>query len=149
EAPHMGASTTHGNAGYLTYFRNHASSVFAPPAVWGADVDQYGNVSALQFDGGDVGMNVVGNVLGSDGTSTTYEAYDAGPLSIYELGANGGGASDVATTSLLRDGNYDAVGATVVWSAGEHELPRSLFRSERPGWWPAEDPWPWAGPDLE
>ena len=29
-APHMGATTTHGNAGYLTYFRNYASSQFAP-----------------------------------------------------------------------------------------------------------------------
>jgi hypothetical protein len=32
EAPHMGATTTHGNAGYLTFYRNHASSQFAAPA---------------------------------------------------------------------------------------------------------------------
>lgn len=25
-APHMGATTTHGNAGYLTFFRNYSSS---------------------------------------------------------------------------------------------------------------------------
>ena len=35
-APHMGATTTHGNAGYLTFFRNYASSQFAPPAVFGS-----------------------------------------------------------------------------------------------------------------
>ena len=29
-APHMGATTTHGNAGYLTYFRNYASSQWSP-----------------------------------------------------------------------------------------------------------------------
>ncbi|HMF41873.1 MAG TPA: hypothetical protein VKQ32_14465, partial [Polyangia bacterium] len=64
-APHMGASITHGNAGYMTYFRNYASSQFAPPAVAGSTDNQTGNISALQFDTGDIDMTVIGNVLGS------------------------------------------------------------------------------------
>src|SRR5260370_7672321 len=29
-APHMGASITHGNAGYLTFFRNYSSTQWSP-----------------------------------------------------------------------------------------------------------------------
>src|SRR5262249_47811862 len=68
-APHMGASITHGNAGYLTYFRNYGSSQFAHPTIAGTDTTQTGNVTALQFDQGDLGMNVVGNVLGTANVS--------------------------------------------------------------------------------
>jgi len=47
----MGASITPATAGYLTYFRNYASSRFAPPAVVGSNVTQTGNIASLQFDG--------------------------------------------------------------------------------------------------
>jgi len=150
QAPHMGASTTHGNAGYLTYFRNYASSQFAPPAVYGSTDTQTGNVTALEFDGGDLGMNVLGNVLGTAGVSTVYDGYDSGAFSIYELGANGAGAADVAATSLYRHGNYDTVDDDVIWDPGNdtHALPASLYRAARPAWWPSATPWPWVGPDL-
>jgi hypothetical protein len=149
-APHMGATTTHGNAGYLTYFRNYASSQFAPPAVWGSTDAQTGNVTALQFDGGDLGMNVIGNVLGTAGWSTVYDAYDSGPKSIYELGAGGSGATDVAATSLYRHGNFDVVTNDVVWSPASsgRTLPPSFYLTGRPAWWPTGVAWPWAGPDL-
>jgi hypothetical protein len=149
-APHMGASTTHGNAGYLTYFRNYASSQFAPPAVWGSTDAQTGNVTTFEFDGGDLGMNVIGNVLGTAGVSAVYDAYDSGAKSIYELGANGSGASDIAATSLYRHGNFDTVHNDVVWSpeSSARTLPASLYLAGRPAWWPTGVPWPWAGPDL-
>jgi hypothetical protein len=145
-APHMGATITHGNAGYLTFFRNHASSQFAPPAVVGSTAAQTGNVAALEFDQGDIGMNVVGNVLGAAGVSAAYESYDAGDFSIYLLG----GAGDVSATSLYRHGNHDAVHGAVVWdpAVADHTLPSSLYLSGTPGWWPAGLAWPWAGPDL-
>ncbi|MFO0572263.1 MAG: hypothetical protein U0263_41965 [Polyangiaceae bacterium] len=149
-APHMGATTTHGNAGYLTFYRNYASSQFAPPAVWGSTETQTGNVTTLQFDGGDVGMNVLGNVLGTDGVSTTYDAYDSGPFSIFELGNNGDGANDVAVTTLYRHGNWDAVNHSVSWSptSANHTLPPSLYLQGAPAWWPAGTAWPWTGSDL-
>ncbi len=149
-APHMGATTTHGNAGYLSYFRNCASSQFAAPAVVGSSAEQTGNVTALQFDGGDVGMNVIGNVLGSAGVSETYEAYDSGPISIYELGANGDGSDDVAATSLYRHGNFDFVNDETQWvDEMSRELPASFYYSSQPAWWPDDMSWPWVGPDLE
>jgi hypothetical protein len=147
-APHMGATTTHGNAGYLTFFRNYASSQFAPPGVWGSTVAQTSNITTFQFQAGDFGMNIVGNVLGVQGYSNVYEAQGNGSSNqvIFRLG----GATDVSTTSLLRHGNYDAVNRATLWSAGNavRALPASLYRSARPGWWPAATPWPWAGPDL-
>ena len=149
-APHMGASTTHGNAGYLTYLRNYASSKFASPAVVGSNVTQTGNVTSLEFDGGDLGMNVLGNVLGTAGWSTTYDAHTSGPLAIYQTGAAGSGAADIAFTSLFRHGNFDTVNNAVIWDPGtsSHSLPNSLYLGAKPDWWPAGTPWPWAGPDL-
>jgi len=149
-APHMGATITHGNAGYLTFFRNRASSQFAPPAVDGWDGTQTGNVAALQLDGGDVGMNALGNVLGAAGISAAYEAYDSGPFSVYELGAGGAGAEDVVATSLLRHGNFDHVNGHTVWdpAVAVQALPASFYLEAKPGWWPAATPWPWVGPDL-
>jgi hypothetical protein len=113
-------------------------------------VTQTGNVTALQFDGGDIGMNVVGNVLGTAGISTVPDAYDSGPFSIYELGAGGSGATDVAAVSLVRQGNYDYFSKKTLWTPANVAvpLPTSLYLASRPAWWPAGTPWPWVGPDL-
>jgi hypothetical protein len=153
-APHMGASITHGNAGYLTYFRNYASSQFAPPAVYGATDEQTGNITALEFDAGDLNMTVIGNVLGSAAAtdlktapvSSVYVGTSSNTPSIFEVGAT----TDVAYTSLWLQGNYDAVHAAVVWSTTitERTLPASLYRASKPAWWPSGDAWPWVGPDL-
>ena len=161
-APHMGATITHGNAGYLTYFRNYSSSQFASPAVAGATGSQNGNVTSLQFDSGDIDMTVVGNVLGSSASSdlgtapvsATYIASGPGPSSIFELGDNanhnGVGMADVAYTSLWWHANYDTVSKAVVFnpSISARALPASLYLATRPAWWPAGNPWPWAGSDL-
>ena len=146
EAPHMGATTTHGNAGYLTFYRNHSSSRFAPPGVVGSTVEQDGNVTAIQVPDADVGMNVVGNVLGEAGWSTSYDGSGSNGRAIYRLGS----PSSVSATTILRHGNWDTVSGATVWVPGNdaRTLPPSLFRSSRPGWWPSVTPWPWAGPDL-
>jgi hypothetical protein len=161
-APHMGATITHGNAGYLAYFRNYASSQFAPPAVFGSTGGQSGNITALQFDAGDVDMTVVGNLLGSAAATNLGTAPLSAVLtgtgpdtpSIYEVGDNashnGAGMADVAYTSLWAHGNYDTVGNAVVWnpSIATRALPPSLYLAGRPAWWPTGSPWPWVGPDL-
>jgi len=155
-APHMGATITHGNAGYLTYFRNYSSSQFAKPAVYGATDKQTGNVAALQFDAGDINMNVVGNVLGSStatdlGTapvSSTFYGSGSSKPAIFEM--TSAAKTDVAYTSLWLHGNYDTVTPGVVWnpSVSTQVLPASLYLSAKPAWWPAGSSWPWAGPDL-
>jgi hypothetical protein len=161
-APHMGATITHGNAGYLTYFRNYASSQFAPPAVYGATGSQTGNIAALQFDAGDLNMTVVGNVLGSSSSndlgtapvSATYIGSGPGTACIFELGDNsshnGLGTADVSYTTLWWHANYDTVTPGVVYNPAisPRSLPASLYRPTKPAWWPAGGAWPWVGSDL-
>jgi hypothetical protein len=155
-APHMGATITHGNSGYLTFFRNYASSQFAPPAVANATDKQTGNITAIQFDEGDIGMTVIGNVLGSSaasdlGTAPVSAIYIADGSkwgAIFDFGRNG--KSDVSYTSLWLHGNYDTVNQGVQWNASipTQTLPDSLYLPAQPAWWPAGTAWPWAGPDL-
>lgn len=156
-APHMGATITHGNAGYLTYFRNYSSSQFAPPAVAEADSTQTGNITALQFDTGDVKMTVIGNVFGSDagtdlGTapvSAEFLGRGSDTPAILRVGDNG--MDDIAYTSLVWHANYDTVNDDVVYdpSIDVQVLPDSLYLDGRPGFWPGGVPFPWAGPDLD
>jgi hypothetical protein len=151
-APHMGAGNTHGNNGYLTFFRNYSSSQFAgPDPVWGSTAPLNNNVTTIELDSPDVGMNVIGNVLGTSGVSTVYDAYNPSPGSIYELGIGGSGATDVSATSLFRHGNFDTVGNATKWdpNTADHTLPPSFYLRGKPAWWPATGPWPWVGPDLQ
>jgi hypothetical protein len=141
-APHMGASITHGNAGYLTYFRNYASSQWSPSTanqatsaiIWSQPfAPQYSNVASLQFDTPDLDMTVIGNVLGSTAnaslglpadlgtTSTgqgaaaaTSKVYSAtnSSLVIYEVDP-----TSVSWTSIWLQGNFDTVNAKVMWNA--------------------------------
>jgi hypothetical protein len=161
-APHISASTTHGNGGYLTYFRNYASSQQAPnPIIWSLpSLAQTGNVTALQFDQTDHHMTAIGNVLGSTtnaalgvptslGTATVsqvYMAYADGTPSIFSLGPQ----TDVSVTTLWWHANFDTVNGQVMYnpSIATHTLPASLYYTSRPGWWPAGAAWPWTGPDL-
>jgi len=162
-AAHVGASTTHGNAGYLTYFRNYVSSQQAPkPIIWSLpDLPQTGNVMALQIDAGVHHLSVVGNVLGSTtnaalgvpvslGTadvSMVYLAYaDNDKPCILCVGAK----TDVSATTLWWHGNFDTVNGKVMWNPAiaTQTLPASLYYKAKPAWWPSASPWPWTGPDL-
>lgn len=145
-APHVGATNTHGNAGYMTFYRNYSSSVFASPPVVNFNGPQTGNITAIQFSGGDVNMNVVGSVLGTDNVSKTYDAYDTTAGNIFELGDNGMGAQDIASTSIYRTGNYDYATHSTKWDKGQVTLPDSLYTC-KPKWWPQGYDFPWVGPD--
>jgi hypothetical protein len=157
-APHVGVSATHGNAGYLTFFRNYSSSQFR------AIKNQTGNVTALEFDTSSQGMNVVGSVLGAPGIGATYEesADDGacGTPHVFLLGSGYGvsgcswsptPAADPALTTLLRHGNFDYVGNATRWStdpALSHTIPASAYLTGKPAFWPSGAAWPWTGPDV-
>jgi hypothetical protein len=162
-AAHISASITHGNAGYLTYFRNYVSSQQAPdPIVWSLpSLPQTGNVAAFQFDKGDSHMTVIGNVLGSTtnaslkvptslGTANVSKVYmsynDISSPSIFSLGPQ----SDISVTTLRWHGNFDTVNGTTMWnsSISIKTLPASLYYKSKPAWWPAAMSWPWVGPDI-
>ncbi len=142
-APHMGASTTHGNAGYLTYFRNYASSQWSPSVanqstsaiVWGQSfAPQYANVAALDFDATDLDMTVIGNVLGSAtdaslgvpadlGTTSTGQGMPSATSLVYtssdgsQLAIFLADPSTNAWKSLWLHGNFDTVNRKVMWNA--------------------------------
>jgi hypothetical protein len=139
----QGASLTHGNAGYLTYFRNYASSQFSPSLsgqsssaiVWSQPfLPQYANVEALQFDTPDLKMTVVGNVLGSTassglglpadlGTTSTSKTSPPATSNVYtsasgsELAIFGVDTAAVPWTSIWLHGNFDTVNRKVLWNA--------------------------------
>jgi hypothetical protein len=156
-APHVGASSTHGNAGFLTYFRNYSSSQFLERT------GLTGNVAAMQFDTRSQSMNVVGNVLGAPGINGLYEqTSDDGTCDrphVFQLGSgydtqgcnwSPTPATDPAVTTLYRHGNFDYVTNSTRWDPAnaDHTLPPSLYLAGRPAFWPAAMAWPWAGPDL-
>jgi hypothetical protein len=177
-APHMGATTTHGSAGYLTYFRNYASTQFTlanNAIVWGqTNTPQYANVAALDFPSPDLKMTVIGNVLGStaDATlglpadlGTTSTGQGAAPATSQTYASSTGNGpviflvdqTTVAWTSIWLTGNFDTVNKKTMWNASAltknlppstQVLPPSLYYAKRPGWWPAGTPWPPIGPDL-
>jgi hypothetical protein len=142
-APHMGATTTHGNAGYLTYFRNYAPGQFALSApaqsqsaiVWSQPfAPQYADVASLDFPSPDVDMTVIGNVLGSTtdgslglplslGTASTGMGAAAATTQVY-AGSDGSkltvllvDQTTVAWTSLWLHGNFDTVNKKAMWNA--------------------------------
>lgn len=140
-APHLAAANTHGNAGYLTYFRNYASSQWAlsvpgqatSAIVWSQNMTpQYGNVEAIQLDTPDLKMTIIGNVLGSTGdaslglpadqgttgngtaaaTSQTYVAPSPAQLAILAVDQ-----STVTWSTIWLHGNFDTVNKKVMWNA--------------------------------
>lgn len=142
-APHMGATTTHGNAGYLTYFRNYASSQWSQSVagqatsaiIWSQTfAPQYANVAALDFPSSDLKMTVIGNVLGSTasaslglpadlGTTSTGQGSPAATSQVYASASGSSPAiflvdqTNVAWTSIWLTGNLDTVNKQVMWNA--------------------------------
>lgn len=156
-APHIGMSSTHGNAGYLTFFRNYSSSQFKERT------GLTGNVAAIQLDTRAHGMNVLGNVLGTPGINALYEQVsDDGKCSTPHIFLLGSGydvqgcnwsptaSSDPALTTLFRHGNFDYANNSTMWSPAEsrHTLATSQYLAGKPAFWPASLAWPWTGPDL-
>ena len=158
-APHMGVAATHGNAGYLTYFRNQGTSRFRTIALTGASAP--GNQAAIQLDARMLGMNVVGNVLGAPGLAgAAYET--TGPSTctnrvpfIYRFNYESEtgyctfpSPVDTQTTStVLRHGNFDYVTNGVLWdpAVSSQTLPPSLYLTGKPAFF-GSSTWPWVDP---
>lgn len=154
-APHMGVAATWGNAGYITYFRNHASSQFRTITT------PYGNVEAIQIDARVIGMNVVGNVLGKPGlrgaryeTATPAMCREPVPF-VYRFNYDSSLGycafpdpwDSQAVDTLLRHGNFDYVNGKAMWDPRiqGRDLPASLYLKEKPAFfggaaWPCVDP---------
>jgi hypothetical protein len=149
-AANLGSDSTHGNAGWQTFFRNYANGRnSAPPSP------DSGNVRAVGVDGYNREHTFVGNVLGN-GTQTVHESTSTDTLSaaaVYRVGANAlGGSYEVfddgtALRLLFRHANFDSVSNAVVYdpSVARRDLPNSLYLTGKPGFF-GSLPWPWVDP---
>jgi hypothetical protein len=150
----------HGSHNMITRFRNRftgkedSNSSGITPIFDGA-YNRYGNF--------------IGNVLGTSGFNTTYQAdYNSPSPIIYVLGWGNTLDNDaLAVSTAFRWGNYDTVNAAIRWEASEipsgispyanaapasHTLPASFYLAARPSaWWKVGSvtpPWPPIGPDV-
>jgi len=129
------ADDIHGTSHFVTAFRNYWNGRDpAGGSIGGKD----GSTNAIQLEAYNRYYNILGNVLGTTGYFTHYEAAptsatDPGDstyanLSVYNLGFSGnegtywGGSlrNDLLVkTTSYRWGNYDTVNGTVRWNASE------------------------------
>jgi hypothetical protein len=152
----------HGNQLMNTLFRNY---------FLGTDPGRADNTTAVSLESYIRYMNIVGNVLGTPGTTTTYQV-TAGPGADGTVFNLGGGNTEAPVTvapdpmvlsTLLRWGNYDTASAVVRFESSEvpsavtpygngvpmtQTLPASFFVAGKPAWWPSDKTWPPIGPDV-
>jgi hypothetical protein len=160
--PGFGGDVFHGNQLMNTLFRNY---------FLGTDPGRPDDTTAISLESYVRYMNIVGNVLGTPGTSTTYQV-TAGPGADGTVFNLGGGnteapvtvaADPVVLSTLLRWGNYDTANAAARFEASEvpsavtpygnavpttQNLPASFFLASKPAWWPSAKAWPPIGPDV-
>lgn len=159
--PHPKMNLWEGNAGYkaeadIIHGSSSHNTIFrAQSKGWQSETITTRN-NAVEIAAKNTYLNVVGSVLGTPGKSNRYEVLPGQPYDdwsnnvIWALGVGSGVDDPEVAATLLRHGNFDYVTNTVVWDAAipNHDLPASLYLSDRPAWWCQETPWPAIGPDV-
>jgi hypothetical protein len=160
--PGFGSDVFHGNDLMDTLFRNY---------FLGTDPGRPDDTTAIALESYVRYLNIVGNVLGTPGTTTSYQV-TAGPGADGTVFNLGGGNTEGAVTvapdpmvlsTLMRWGNYDTASAAARFEASEvpsgltpfgnalpktQALPASFFLAAKPAWWPSKTAWPPVGPDV-
>jgi hypothetical protein len=160
--PGIGCDVIHGNQLANTLFRNY---------LLGSDPSRIDSTDAVNLASYNRYHNIVGNVLGTPGYTTTYEAA-SGPGQAATVFNLGGGDSEGTVTipddpmvaaTLLRWGNFDVATNAVHFTAAEvpsgitpygnavpasQTLPPSFYLASKPSFWPASKPWPPIGSDV-
>jgi len=156
-AAQIATETVWGNSGWMTLFRNYASSQQQRTTA-----NETYQIAAIAMEVKARSMNVVGNVLGAPGVGLVYEVHSSPPgpdqETVFRLGhglSAGAGGDDIGTyesstvagataLQLFRHGNYDYVTGTVSWDPtnSNHTLPDSLYLTSKPAFFGA-NPWPW------
>jgi hypothetical protein len=169
-APQIATENVWGNSGWMTIFRNQATS--QQKRTPGSETYQ---IAAIAFEVMARNMNVVGNVLGATGMGgpqtgwrkigLVYEVHGnppgPGQAAVWRLGHGvgaGGGTDDIKTYEdpaqphatayeLFRHANFDYVRNETVWDANVsvRTLPDSLYLGARPAFFAART-WPWVDP---
>ena len=160
--PGIGCDVIHGNQLANTLFRNY---------LLGSDPGRIDATDAINLASYNRYHNIVGNVLGTPGYTTTYEAHSGPGQSATVFNLGGGNSEGAVTipddpmvaTTLLRWGNFDVATNAVHFTASEvpsgitpygnavpasQTLPPSFYLASKPVFWPASKPWPPIGPDV-
>lgn len=158
--PQIATENVWGNSGWMTVFRNVATSQQRRTAA-----NETYQIAAIAFEAQTRNMNVIGNVLGAPGVGLVYEVNSNPPganqAAVFRLGHGrgaGGGADDIdgyedptqaSTTAsqLIRHGNFDFVNNATQWDPGitMRTLPNSLYLCEKPAFF-GPNQWPWVDP---
>jgi len=157
DTPNIGSDSTHGNSGWQTFFRNHATGM-------NRTARRSLSIRAVGVDGFNREHTFVGNVLlgpglvvnGDRPVFLSTSRATGGVPAVYRIGASSLGGpyeafdDGTALRLLLRHGNFDYVTNTVEWDpriAGR-DLPPSLYLSAKPAFFGAEL-WPFVDPLRE
>lgn len=169
----MDSDIIHGSHHFITAFRNAWNGYQLNNGMLST-----GNAVAIIVRSYNRFFNIIGNVLGSPGSSNSYNQNSPDSIAIYSIGVGDQTPNDPITAStLMRWGNYDTVTAATRfcgnssnsgWSttcASTSEVPSgianyanpvpstttlaaSFYLSSQPSWWPSSKPWPPIGPDV-
>lgn len=155
--PGLGADAFHGNQVLNTAFRNY---------FLGSDPGRTDATIAINLLSYSRYYNIIGNVLGTPGYTSTYSGSSA---AVYALGSGNSNGSvtvpndPLVASTIMRWGNYDVVNGTNRFVASEvptgistypnplpstQTLPASFFLPGMPTWWPSAKAWPPIGPDV-
>ncbi|MFC5323381.1 right-handed parallel beta-helix repeat-containing protein [Bradyrhizobium oligotrophicum] len=147
---------THGNAIYLTFFRNHLTGQRQR-------LDDRSGIRTAGLAYGSWWDSFVGNVLGRPGRMRGWTYDDPSMRSNTALWGRGGVGSvwmlgydperwtmapDPKTlATVIRGGNFDYLTSKTVWADGlpAQPLPPSLYLNAKPGFF-GNLPWPWVDP---
>jgi len=142
----------HGNAIYMTVFRNHLSG-------FRRSFTGMGNGRAAGLNYGSWWHSFIGNVLGIDGrmggwiyeqlgTHAPDDPFGGSPA-IWKFGYQNAvweqAADPKVLSTVLRDGNFDFLTNTVRWDRPAQALPPSLYLTAKPAFF-GNNPWPWVNP---
>jgi len=152
-APNADSDYTHGNAIYLTFFRNNLTGQRR------SFTDQ-GNLRSAGLAYGSWWDSFVGNIMGRSGQMSGWSLTSAadttntanwGNDNIWELGYDperwGMVPDPVTLSTVIRGGNYDYVANQVAWTASfqAQTLPSSLYLKAKPSFF-GNNQWPWVNP---
>jgi hypothetical protein len=156
QAWNFGADGRWGNAVYITFFRNHATTLRR-------DVNRIG----LRDDGPRTGADIyarhywysfIGNVLGFQGMTPSpggncikYQNTDSGscwPIWQFGVTTAWSGISGIDTQvagTALRQGNFDYYTNQVRWDTTAQAIPNSMYLTSKPAFF-GNCTWPWVDP---
>ena len=146
------SDNTHGNAIYMTVFRNHLTG-------FRRDYSGMSNARTAGLMFGSWWHTFVGNVMGTAGKMSGWTFEDPGTGSgqntwgsgyyIWRLGYDpqhwDQSPDPKLRSTVLRDGNYDYVTNTVKWDRTPQTLPPSLYLTAKPAFF-GSNTWPWVDP---